>query len=168
MAWKELRELRENNEIIEVKIKRANKGGLISNIKGINAFIPVSHLSSEHYPKVKDGDLSEIAKALQKFIGETLKVRIIDLDAKKDKLILSEKAEDVEKERQAMKSHKQGDIVGGEITGITNFGAFVKLEDNLEGLLYPSEISEDIKTGQKVKAKIIKIADNRLYLSLKI
>lgn len=171
MAWKELRDLRDKNEFVEVKIKKANKGGLISDIKGISAFLPVSHLSPEHYPRVKDGDMTEVAKELQKFIGQTLKVRIIDLDSKKGKLILSEKIGEIEKQ-PSLEKYKEGDMLEGEISGITNFGAFVKIKNGVEGLLNAEEISdkkpeEVLKIGQKVKAKIIKISDNRIYLSLK-
>lgn len=165
IAWKELKELEEKNQSFEVKIKKANKGGLISRVKGFMAFLPVSQLAPQHYPKVKDGDITEIAKALQKFIGKTLKVKIIDLDLKKNKLILSEKATEVEKE--TLKDYKIGDVVEGEVSGITNFGAFINLGQGIEGLL--KEKSEDIlKLGQKVKAKIIEIIDNRVYLSLKV
>jgi len=175
LAWKELRELKEKGETVEVKISKANKGGLISDVKEIPAFLPVSHLSPQNYPKIEDGDSSKIARALQKFIGKTLKVKIIDLDPRKGNLILSEKASRVEKEKETLKNYQIGDIVEGKITGVTNFGAFVGLEGDIEGLLYSSEISEKnkekpeeiLKRGQKVKAKIIKITDNRLYLSLK-
>jgi len=176
MTWKQLRELKEKNEPLEVKIKKANKGGLIAEINNIQAFLPVSQLAPENYPRFEDGDPVKIAKALQKFIGKILKVRIIDLDQKKGKLIISEKAEGIkvkdEKQKESIKKYKVGDIVEGEVTGITNFGAFVNLKDGIEALLYPSEISdkekEALKVGQKVKAKIIKIADDKIYLSLKI
>lgn len=165
IAWKELKELEEKNQSFEVKIKKANKGGLISKVKGFMAFLPVSQLAPQHYPKVKDGDITEIARALQKFIGKTLKVKIIDLDLKKNKLILSEKANEVEKE--VLGDYKVGDIVEGEVTGITNFGAFIKLEEGLEGLL-KEKVEDVLKVGQKVKAKVIEITDNRVYLSLKV
>lgn len=173
VSWKELSDIKEKGEIIEVKIKKANKGGLISDIKGIAAFLPVSHLLPEHYPKIKDGDLTQIAKTLQKFIGQTLKVKIIDVDPKKEKLILSERSGDFEKKIQD--KYNVGEAVEGEISGITNFGAFVSIDKDIEGLLYPSEISESgkeklediLKIGQRVKAKIIKIADGQIYLSLK-
>jgi len=173
ICWKELAEIKEKGEVIEAKIKKANKGGLISEIKGIAAFLPVSHLAPEHYPKIKDGDLNEIAKALQKFIGQTLKVKIIALDPKKEKLIISEKSRLTD--RKILGEYQLGEIVNGEITGLTTYGAFVKIDDNTEGLLYPSEIPQEkgtlentLKIGQQVKVKIVKIADNRLYLSLKL
>jgi small subunit ribosomal protein S1 len=180
VTWEKLKDLKEKKEAIEVKIKKANKGGLMADIHGIQAFLPVSQLSAEHYPRFEDADPVKIAKALQKFIGETLKVRVIDLDPKKGKLIISEKAEGMkaeeEKKKESLKKYNVGDIVEGKITGVTNFGAFVGLEDNIEALLYASEISkgkkakpeEVLKIGEKIKAKIIKIENDKIYLSLKV
>ena len=83
----------------------------------------------------------------------------------------------LEQIKESLKKYKIGDIVEGKITGITNFGVFIKFgEDGLEGLIHSSEISEDInknlsenlKINQKVKAKIIEINNDRIYLSLKI
>ena len=137
--------------------------------------MPVSHLLPKHYPKIEDGDRSKIVRALQKFIGETLKVKVIDLNQREKKLILSEKVSQIEKEEEVLKNYQIGDIVKGKITGITNFGAFIELKENVEGLLYSSEIpdknkkkpEEILKIGQKVKVKIIKISGNQIYLSLK-
>lgn len=176
ISWQELKGIKERNEPFGVKIKKANKGGLIAEVKGIPAFLPVSQLASEHYPKIEGADPIKIARSLQKFIDQTLKVRIIDLDPRKEKLILSEKIGVDGKKERAIGKYKLGDIVAGKVSGITNFGAFIGLEDGVEGLLYPSEavekgersLEEVLKVGQEIKAKIIKIADNRIYLSLKI
>ena len=177
-TWKSLEEKKEKDEMVEAKVKKANKGGLIFEINGIPGFLPASQLNHEHYPKVKDGDVTEIAKILQKFVGTTFKVKIMDLDPRKEKLILTEKTvkhEPRKDQKEALQEYKVGDKVKGEIAGITNFGAFVKLEENTEGLLQKSEISSKktdditkiIKIGQKVEAKIINISNNRIYLSLK-
>ncbi len=175
IAWNELKKAREERKIIEVKIKKVNKGGLISDISGIAAFLPVSQLSPKNYPKVENGDVSKIVKALQKFIGEKMQVRIIGVEQKKDKLIISEKAAEEKKATdELLNKYSIGEIVDGEVSGITNFGAFIRIGDGVEGLLYPSEIEgskkiEDVlRVGQKIKAKIIKIADNQIFLSLKI
>jgi len=72
-----LKKKKEKGEIIRVKILKANKGGLLSEISGINAFLPVSQLSSEHYPKVEGADTSKILQELQKFIGKELEVKIL-------------------------------------------------------------------------------------------
>jgi len=181
LAWDQLKENKEKDQMIKVKILGANKGGLLSKVSDIPAFLPVSQLSQANYPKVEGGDSSKILKALQKFIGQELEVKIFDFDQKEEKLILSEKAKENEKLKGVLKKFKVGDIVKAEITGIVDFGAFIKIPlekediDSLEGLIHISELDwqliEDpstiIKVGEIVEAKIIDITDGRISLSLK-
>lgn len=176
LAWETLRQRRERNENVTVKILGANKGGLLTEVMGVPAFLPVSQLSAENYPKIDDGDSQKILKALQKFVGQEMDVKIFDLEPAEDKLILSEKAKDTEKVREVLKNYNIGDVVDGEITGVVDFGAFVKFgQEGLEGLIHISELdwqliedpAEIIKVGEKVKAKIIEIANDKVSLSLK-
>jgi len=176
LTWVNLKQKQEKGEIITVKISGVNKGGLLTEVSGIPGFLPVSQLSPEHYPRVEGGDTAKIVKELQKFIGQELNVKILDLDSRENKLILSEKAKESEKIKEVLKKYNVGDIVEGEITGIVNFGAFIKFgEEELEGLIHISELdwqliedpSEVIKVGEKVKAKIIEIVNDKVSLSLK-
>jgi len=176
LTWEWLQEKKDKNEIIEVKILGANKGGLLAEVSGIPGFLPVSQLMPEHYPRVEKGETSKILQELQKFVGKDFEVKIFDLDPKQEKLILSEKAKENEKIKEILKGYKVGDVVTGEITGITDFGVFIKFGDKgLEGLIHISELDwqliEDpadvVKTGEKVKAKIISIVDDKVSLSLK-
>jgi len=175
MAWENLREKRERNEILKIKILGANKGGLLTEIFGIPGFLPLSQLSSQHYPRVEDGNSFKILKELQKFVGQELEVKIFDLSQKERKLILSERAKEIEKIKEILKNYKVGDIVEGEITAILDFGVFFKFDQNLEGLIHISELdwkiiedpSKIFKVGQKLKAKIVKISNSRVFLSLK-
>ena len=181
VIWKELKDIKEKNESIEIKIIKTNRGGLISKVKGISAFLPLSQLSPEHYPEIKSDDNDKISAILQKFINQNLNVKILDLDQKKERLILSEKITISAKvikapKKKDLEKYQIGDMMDGTITGLTSFGAFVGLAGKQEGLLYPSEISEKKETspedtlrlGQKVKVKIIKITDDQIYLSLKL
>jgi small subunit ribosomal protein S1 len=126
LAWRELAQKKENDETIKVKILGANKGGLLAQVSGIQAFLPVSQLSSEHYPYVEGGDQAEILKELKKFVGTELEVKILDISRKERKLILSEKAKEIKKMKELLKDYKVGDIVEGEITAVLGFGAFIK------------------------------------------
>ena len=183
-SWDKLKEIKEKQETIKVKITGANKGGLLAELYGTAAFLPVSQLSFQHYPRIEGTDKSQIVKELQKFIGQEMEVKIINLDLSENRLILSEKASDLESLKEILKNYKVGDVVEGEITKITDFGAFIRFpvttEESdqpqyLEGLIHISEIdwqivndpSEVLETGQKVKAKITEIVDNRIFLSLK-
>ena len=91
-AWEELKELMEKQETINTKITKANKGGLMIEIKGVAGFLPVHSLSYEHYPRIEDGDKIKILNELNKFVGKELAVRMIDVDPAQQKLIVSEKA----------------------------------------------------------------------------
>lgn len=177
IGWEELRARKERGETIKVKVVGANKGGLLAEVKGLQGFLPVSQLSPEHYPRVEGADKEKILERLQKLVGEELEVKIFDIIPKEDKLIFSEKATDTEKMKEILKNFKVGDTAEGEITGVVDFGAFMKfLSYDLEGLIHISELdwqliedpSEVVKVGQKVQAKIIEItSDGRISLSLK-
>jgi len=176
LTWEELKRKKEKGETLKVKILGANRGGLLTKISGISAFLPVSQLKTAHYPRVEGGEASKILKALQKFIGKELQVKIFDLSQREEKLILSEKAKEAEKVKEILKKYKVGQVVEGEITGVTDFGAFVKFgPENLEGLIHISELdwtmvedpSKIVKVEEKVKAKIVEISDDKVSLSLK-
>ena len=174
LSWKKLTEMKESGQIISVSVTGVNKGGLLTSLDNIQAFLPVSQLSPEHYPRVIDADKQKILKELQKFIGKTLEVKILDLLASENKLILSEKAKSEEKIKETLKNYKKGDVVDGDITGIADFGAFIKF-DEIEGLIHISELdwqlvenpTEVVTVGETVKAKIIDINNNQVFLSLK-
>ncbi len=175
MAWGILEKQKENEETITVKIEGANKGGLLTKISGIPSFIPSSQLSTEKYPRVEGGDSSKVLKELQKFIGTEIAVRILDLSKENEKIILSEKAQEIEDKRESLDAYEEGDIVEGEVTGIVPFGAFIKFGDGIEGLIHISELDwslvEDphsiLKEGDVIKAQLLKIDGGKVFLSLK-
>ena len=174
-AWQDIKEKMDKEEVISTTVININKGGLIVEVSGVQGFLPLSQLSPEHYPKVEGGDTTNIVQALQKLKGQELKVKIIDFSEMENKLIVSEKAilEDLAKEE--LKKLTVGDTVEGEITEVTDFGAFVRLSDNLDALIHSSEIDwkfiedprEVLRIGDKIKAKIINLDGGRVALSLK-
>ncbi len=175
LAWDTLEKQKEDGEILIVKIEGANKGGLLAKISGIPSFIPSSQLSAENYPRVEGGDSSKVLKELQKFIGKEMEVRILDISKEGEKIILSEKKKDDAGHESSLGKYKEKDIVEGEVTGIVDFGAFIRFDENVEGLIHISEMDwslvenpQDIlKEGEKIKAQVIKIEDGKIFLSLK-
>jgi len=157
-------------------IEEANKGGLIISWQGINGFLPASQLSKKHYPRVADGDKDRILEELKHLVGQTLSVRIITADPKEGKLIFSERT-GVEDEEKAtlIDKYEVGDVLEGEVTGIVDFGVFVKVESGLEGLVHISELDwglvEDphtlLNVGDSVKVKVIEIKNDKMSLSIK-
>lgn len=175
LIWSEAEEAIKNKTVLELPIKDANKGGLILEWQGIQGFLPASQLSGEHYPRVEDGNKEQILSELKALIGERLNVQIISAAPKEGKLIFSEKGP-VEKDKaELVHKYQVGDEVEGEVTGIVDFGVFVKVEEGLEGLVHISEIDwglvetpkDFVRVGEKVRAKIIEIKDDKVSLSLK-
>lgn len=184
-SWDILKKMMSGQEIVKAKVTAANRGGLMIELSGVAGFLPVSQLSPEHYPRVEDGDKNKILQELNKFINKELSVRVLDADQSQQKLIVSEKAVGEEKVRQALSQYQIGDLVEGTISGVVDFGAFVRFPlkgsegqekaEMIEGLIHISEIDwqliEDprqlLHAGQKVTAKIIGIERDRLSLSLK-
>ena len=173
-GWDELQKVFEEQQIIEISPYDANRGGLLVELEGIRGFLPVSQLAAGHYPRVSGADKDEILQKLNALTKKTLRVRILDVSRKDNKLIFSEKEAVKDDMAQRFAKLKVGDVVEGVVTGVIDFGAFVNV-DGIEGLIHISEISwervEDprnyVKNGQVVEAKIIAIDKDRLSLSLK-
>jgi len=165
----------QNKRVLNLPVADANKGGLIIEWQGIQGFLPASQLSPEHYPRVADGDKDKIFSELKALVGEKLPVYIITADPKEQKLIFSEKGAGGDERANLIEKYKIGDELEGEVTGATEFGVFVKLEDGLEGLVHISEMDwalvEDpksrYKVGEKVLVKVIEIKDDKISLSIK-
>ncbi|MDP3996528.1 MAG: S1 RNA-binding domain-containing protein [bacterium] len=175
MIWSEAEEAIREKKIMELAVKEANKGGLIMEWQGIQGFLPASQLKPEHYPRVADGDKDKIHEELKKLVGERISVAIIGASPKEGKLIFSEKSPEQKDKEKIIGKYSIGDELGGEVTGMVDFGVFVKIEEGLEGLVHISEIDwalvENPKTmfkvGEKVKVKIIEIKEGKISLSIK-
>jgi small subunit ribosomal protein S1 len=173
-VWQTLKTKLESKEVVRTKILEANKGGLMVEINNVMGFLPVSQLSLEHYPRVEDGDKNKILSVLQSYVGQPFDVQIITADSDEEKLIVSEKAVFEKEVENRLGQLKIGEVVDGMVTGVVDFGAFVKFGD-LEGLVHISELAwqrienpkDIVKVGQRVKAKIISIDKGRVSLSIK-
>lgn len=175
LIWSEAEEAINKKTILELPVIEANKGGLIIQWQGITGFLPASQLKTEHYPRVMDGDKDKILEELKKLVGHKISVSIISAMPKEGKLIFSEKSPEQKDKERIIGKYKVDDDVEGIVTGIVDFGVFVKIEEGLEGLVHISEIDwslvEDpramFKVGQKVNVKIIEIKDGKISLSMK-
>jgi small subunit ribosomal protein S1 len=173
-GWDELQRMFDAGEIIEVVAYDANRGGLLVELEGIRGFLPVSQLAAGHYPRVSGADKDEILQKLNALANIPLRVRVLDVSRKDNKLIFSEKEAVKDDMQSRFAELKVGDTVEGVVTGVIDFGAFVNV-DGIEGLIHISEISWErvdnprnyVKVGDTAKAKIIAIDKDRLSLSLK-
>ena len=175
MIWGDAEKAIAAGTVFELPVKEANKGGLILSWQSIQGFLPASQLKPEHYPRVANGEKQLILDELKKLIGTSLSVSIITADPREGKLIFSERGGAKDTRESMVDRYAVGDVVDGVVTGIVDFGIFVKVEEGLEGLVHISEIDwglvEDprqfAKVGDAVKVKVIDIKDGKISLSMK-
>ncbi|KKW45375.1 MAG: RNA binding S1 domain protein [Candidatus Kaiserbacteria bacterium GW2011_GWA2_58_9] len=175
LIWNEAEVAAQKKTAFELPVAEANKGGLIIEWNGLPGFLPASQLAPAHYPRVPDGDKDKIFAELKKLVGTRLEVVIITANPKEQKLIFSEKGTGSPERASLVEKYHVGDTVEGIVTGATEFGVFVKLEEGLEGLVHISEMDwalvENPKTrykpGETVKVKVIEIKDDKVSLSIK-
>lgn len=176
LMWNDAEAAIKEKRVLDLVIKDANKGGLIIDWQGMSGFLPASQLKEENYPRIEDGDKDKILRELKKLIGKRISVTIISAIPKEGKLIFSEKDGGVKETKEIVSgNYVVGDEVEGTVTGVVEFGIFVKLEDGVEGLVHKSEIDwglvEDTKqharVGDRVRAKVIEVKDGKISLSLK-
>ncbi len=178
--WDYFTKMMEANEILEAKGIEVNKGGLIVVVNGVRGFVP-----SSQFGKTFMGNIAKLK-------GQNVKVRAIEVDREKNRLIFSERHVSEEKElaqrAQALESVKAGEIYEGSVSGVMHFGLFVTVEvpiegtepvamGSVEGLVHISEISwEKVhnpkdyhKVGDRVKVRVLGVDDQtgKLNLSLK-
>ena len=176
--WQQAKELAEAGEVVKAKIVGANAGGLMATIQGdLRAFLPVSQLSPEHYPKVQDGDRQKITDELKKFVGQELNVKIVDVNARTNKVILSEREVLSANIKELLAAYAVGQVVDCLVSGAADFGVFVRFVDNpqIEGMIHISELDyklienpkDLVAINDQLKAKIIEIKEGRVFLSLK-
>lgn len=177
-SWDEIQNKLESGEVFETAIIDANKGGLIVRVAGVTGFLPVSQLAPEHYPRVEGGSKEKIFDRLKEYEGQQFSVKIIGADKQNEKLIVSEKAVVSDELSDVLSELKTGDEIEGVVSGVVDFGAFVKFEINskdLEGLVHISELAwqrvddplDFVSIGDKIKAKIMSVDGLRISLSMK-
>jgi small subunit ribosomal protein S1 len=175
-AWAFFEEKLKTSEPFEVQGREMNKGGLIVNTRGLQGFIPSSQFSRDLVGKINT------------LMGKMVKVKIIEVDRAKNRLILSERAvseaEMLAAQKEVLEKVKVGEVFEGKITAVMPFGFFVKVNLGkgkkatfLEGLVHISEISwervgeigEFGKVGDGAKVKVLAIDEKsgKLNLSLK-
>jgi ribosomal protein S1 len=174
-AWDSMKKWMKDGLTLKAKITAANKGGLMLQVEALNGFMPVSQLSPDNYPRVAGGDKNRILEKLREMVGKEIEVKVIDVNETEEKLIVSERAVWEDSQKAVLESYKVGDVVEGEISALTSFGAFIKFGQGLEGLVHISEIAwqridhpkDVLKVGDKVKAQIIQLDHSKIYLSVK-
>lgn len=172
-GWEALEMRKTKDEVFDIKVIEANRGGLIVEADGLRGFLPVSQLAPENYPRVGN-DKDEILSRLSQFEGKKMQVKVLDLDKNVNKLIFSERMARKNEFEELVSGIKIGDTLEGKVSGIVDFGIFVSL-GQLEGLVHISEISwgkvdhpsNFAKAEEKIKVQVIGIDDDKISLSMK-
>lgn len=170
-VWATLTGYLNDKTVLTVKIGGIVNAGVIAYVENVRGFIPASRLSLEH---VED---------LNEWLHKKIKVRVITADPKKKRLVLSAReilrdearAKASEERKAAMENTNVGDVMEGTVETLKDYGAFVRLENGLSGLVHVSQISDKrvtspdkvLKEGETVKVKVIAIKDGKLSLSMK-
>lgn len=173
--WQCMKELFERDEIILLTVQGYNKGGLLVQGEGVQGFVPISHLIDG---PANGANEDERNKFLEKYVGNSLYVKIIECEPHNERIVFSERAAQAGqgKRKELFETLKPGVIVCGIITNVTEFGAFVDL-GGVEGLIHVSEISwgrvekptDLLKIGTKVKVMVLQVnpETSRIALSIK-
>jgi small subunit ribosomal protein S1 len=179
--WRSMQEQFEAGAIIDAPVIDHNKGGLIVDC-GIRGFVPISQIVD--FPRRPQNDqprdaAQEIAEKLQPYVGRKLRLKILEVNRKANRLILSEKValyeERREKRDELFSSLQVGQKVSGTVRSIAPFGVFIDL-GGIDGLVHKSELSwnkvnnpeSGYKVGDQVEAEVIDINHERGRISLSI
>lgn len=152
---------------LTLKVEGVVNGGVIVKVEGLRGFVPASRLSLS------------FVENLETYLLKEIQVIIIDADQANNKLVLSSreilKAEQDKERRAAIDNVVVGSVTTGVVENLPEYGAFVRLQDGLSGLVHVSQISYDrikspsvvLSVGQEVDVKIIGVNDGKISLSIK-
>lgn len=173
-GWDTLAVRHESGEIFEAQVTGHNRGGVLVNVDGVNAFVPLSQIDS-----VRRDD-PDAANQLANLVGKPIRLKVIELNRKRNRVILSERAAMAEVRKgqkdRVLEELEEGQIRVGRVSSITDFGVFVDL-GGADGLAHMTELTwergkkaKDLFTvGDEVQAYILKIdrENKKISLSLK-
>ena len=161
--WKKLLEVFENGEVVKASVKGSNAGGLVVKVMGINGFIPASQITTY------------FVKNFTQYEGQDLDAKILSIDEKKKRVVLSSRVLQEEKLDTVWGKLIPDAIVTGKVVRMVDFGAFIDL-GGVDGLVHVSDISWDrvtkpsevLEVGQEVEVKILKANREKGRVSLGI
>lgn len=175
--WQEMAKMKESGEVIAAPVVEANRGGVVVDL-GVRGFVPLSQLASLGALE-RPGTGEAVPGAVRALVGKDLTLKVIEVDQKRNRLILSEKAATQELRRQrkarAAAQLSVGDVLEGSVTHVTGFGLFVDV-GIADGLVHRSEITWDKgvnpmtvhQVGDRVRVVVTSIDPEKERISLSI
>ncbi len=165
--WNRIKEYMANKTVLNVKVEGVVNGGVVAMVEEVRGFIPASRLSLGY------------VENLEEFLLQEIQVRVIEADQENNRLVLSAREILRDNERKAQQKKLENIVVGTVLNGVVeslqNYGAFVRLEDGLSGLVHVSQISpkrikapaDVLKVNDEVQVKVIGIKEGKISLSMK-
>jgi small subunit ribosomal protein S1 len=172
-GWDILAARHESGEIFDGQITGHNRGGVLVNVEGVNAFVPLSQIDS-----VRRDD-PDAATALANLAGTTVRLKVLELNRKRNRVILSERAAMAEwrkeQKERIIDELQEGEIRDGTVSSITDFGVFVDL-GGADGLAHVTELTWErgkkprdlYHVGDSVQAYILKVDRDSMKISLSL
>jgi small subunit ribosomal protein S1 len=179
--WRQVEEMFKSGQIIETQVAGFNKGGLIVRVGKVRGFVPATQLEGTYRKKTDTPTTTEANGIdLTAYVGKKVKLKIIELDRERNRLILSERAamRELRKEQKErlLQELQEGAIVTGTVTSVQDFGVFVDL-GGVDGMIHLSELSwtkierprDVVKVGDKIQVQVLSVdrERERIALSLK-
>ncbi len=165
--WNLVKKYMEEGTVLPVKVEGIVNGGAIAMVEGIRGFIPASKLSLSY---IED---------LETYLLKDIEVQVIDVDEANNRLVLSArellKQKEKEKREEQIANIKVGSVFHGKVESLQNYGAFIRLDNGLSGLVHVSQISQKrvklpkdvLSVGDEVDVKVIGVKDGKISLSMK-
>jgi len=172
--WRKMQQLLEDEKIIERQVTGCNKGGVLVQIGELRGFVPGSQLSLSRAHQQSPTE-QEDEERWSSLVGETLQLKVIEVEQERNRLILSERAALRDWRRSKLNELTEGDVCQGRVTNLTDFGAFVDL-GGIDGLVHLSELSwkrvahprEVVEAGQEVEVYVLSVDRERQRVALSL
>ncbi len=166
-AWTEIEALANDKVVVQGAVTSSTKRGVVVDVRGLRGFVPSSHLELDETPNVST------------YVGQTLDLRVLDVDASKERLVLSRRAILMKERRRATHDLLTSLVVGeeraGTVSSLVDYGAFVDL-GGVNGLVHVSELAwgrvhrpgDVLSVGDEVRVKVLDVKVKRRRVSLSI
>jgi len=175
-GWRTVQKQFEEGQLLDAEVVDYNKGGLIVNVDGIRGFVPMSQVVGL---RRDSADESELENKLKAMVGERIPLKVLELNRRRNRLILSERLavqeRRIQRKEQLLEELHEGEIRHGRVSSICDFGAFIDL-GGADGLVHLSELawgsvpnpSDVLQVGQEVDVYVLGVDREKKKIALSL